>query len=83
MGNNLNEYIIEFKLFSNKKSLIKINYGQPSNIVLGYNKGYSKKYLHLSRINLNDLILNINDDSLIIENITIKSVDSRFKLTLK
>ena len=83
LGNNLIEYIIEFKLFSNKKSLIKINYGQPSNIVLGYNKGYSKKYLHLSRINLNDLILNINDDSLIIENITIKSVDSRFKLTLK
>ena len=83
LGNNLNEYIIEFKLFSNKKSLIKINYGEPYNIALGYNKGYSKKYLHLSKINLNDLILNINDDSLIIENITIKSVDSRFKLILK
>ena len=83
LGNNLNEYIIEFKLFSNKKSLIKINYGEPYSIALGYNKGYSKKYLHLSKINLNDLILNINDDSLIIENITIKSVDSRFKLILK
>ena len=80
--NSLNEVIIEFKLFSNKKSLIKINYGKSGNIALGYNKGYSKKYLHLSGINLNDLVLNINDDSLIIENITIKAVDSRFKLTL-
>ena len=82
-GNNLNEFIIEFKLFSNKKSLIKVNYGKPRDIVLGYNKGYSKKYLHLSGIKLNDLILNINDDSLIIENITIKSVDSRFNLIFR
>ena len=79
---SFNEYLIEFKLFSNKRGLIKIDYGEPRNIVLGYNKGYSNKYLHLSGINLNNIILNMSDDELIIENITIKSINSNFKLVL-
>lgn len=77
------EYIIELKLFSKNKSLIKINYGQPRKIALGYNKGFSVKYVHLVDIDLNNLIFEIKDDSLIIQNVSIKKVNSNFNLIME
>ena len=77
------EYLIEFKLFSNKKGLIKVDYGNQRKIALGYRKGYSNKYLHLRDITLKNLIFEISDDSLIIENIAIKLVNSNFDLVMK
>lgn len=76
------ELIIELKLFSKNQGLIKIDYSTGRNIVLGYRKGGSVKYLHLMDIDLNKLKFNISDTSLIIENITIKSADSDFDLKL-
>ena len=80
---NVGEYIIELKLFSNNEGLIKINYGQPRRIALGYNNGHSVKYVHLMDIDLNDLFFEINDESLIIQDISIKKVDSNFNLIIK
>lgn len=77
------EYIIEFKLYSENKGLIKIDYGEKRKIILGYRKGYTSKYLHLLDIDLNNLNLEINDIHLIIENITIKEVNSEFNLIFK
>lgn len=76
------EILIEFKLFSKHKGLIKVDYGNVRKISLGYRKGFSNKYLHLKDINLNGLIIEVYDDSLIIENITIKSVDSEFDIIM-
>lgn len=77
------EYIIELHLFSKTQGLIKIDYGYGRNIVLGYRKGHSIKYVHLVDIDLYKLIMNISDKSLVIENITIKSVDSNFNLNMQ
>ena len=77
---NMGEVVIEFKLFSNNDGLIKIDYGGDRNIVLGYKKGYSKRYLHLKGIDFNNISLNMDDEELIIENITIKSVTSDYSL---
>lgn len=77
-----NEFVIELKLFSKNDNLIKIDYGEDRKIVLGYRKGYSVKYIHLKFIDLNNLIFEINDDALVIEDFTIKSVDSNFNLLI-
>lgn len=77
-----NEFLIEFKLFSRKRGIIKVDYGKDRKITLGYRKGHSCKYLHLVDIKLIDVILEIQDDSLIIEDITIKSVHSDFDLII-
>lgn len=74
------EYIIQFNIFSKKDGLFKIDYGETRQIILGYSKGDSVKYLHIKDIKLNDLVINISDDSLIIRNIAIKSVNSDFTL---
>lgn len=76
------EFLIEFKIRSEKKGLIKIDYGENRKIVLGYNKGHSNKYLHLVNIGLNDITLEMSDETLIIDNFTIKSVNSNFDLIL-
>lgn len=78
-----NEFLIEFKLFSNKKGIIKVDYGWDRKITLGYRKGHSNKYLHLVNIRLCDVLLEISDDSLVIEDITIKSIVSDFKLIIE
>ena len=78
-----NEVIIELKLFSKKRGLIKIDYGIGRNIVLGYRRGHSTRYLHLVGIDLKKLFFTISDNSLVIENISIKSVDSDFNLKMK
>lgn len=75
-----NEFVIEFQLFSKNDGLLKIDYGDAKQIVLGYLKGFSKKYLHLKDLRLNDLVFNISDNSLMIKNIIIKSVNSDFSL---
>ena len=75
-----NEFLIELKLFSKKRGLIKVDYGIGRNVVLGYRKGHSIRYLHLVDIDLKKVIFNISDNSLIIENISIKSVNSDFNL---
>lgn len=77
---NNNECVIQFHIFSENKGLLKINYGESRQIILGYSKGVSIKYLHLKGIKLNDLLINISDDSLIIRNIIIKAVKSDFTL---
>ncbi len=77
-----NEYVIELKLYSTKDNLITIDCGDSNKIVLGYRRGYSVKYVHLKDINLNNLTFEINDDTLVIENFTIKSVDYNFNLLM-
>lgn len=77
---NYDEYIIEFQLFSEKKGLFKIDFGDTKQIVLGYPEGFSMRYLHLRNIDLNELVINMSDDSLIIKNIIIKSAISDFNL---
>ncbi len=68
------ELIIELKLFSLKKGVIIIDYGEENNIALGYKKGHSIRYLHLFKISLSNLNLKFNDDTLSIENIIIKKI---------
>lgn len=77
---NQNEFVIELKLFSNKKNLIKIDYGASKKLVLAYRNGHSVRYIHLMGIDLNTMTFEINDDTLIIEDIRIKSVNSKFNL---
>lgn len=81
--NNVSEILIEFKLFSKNQGLIKADCGLGRDVVLGYRKGYSEKYLHLVGIDLNEVKLKIQDKSLIIENISIKSINSNFDLLMK
>ncbi|MEE0935630.1 MAG: alpha-1,2-fucosyltransferase [Methanobrevibacter sp.] len=77
-----NEHVVELKLCSKKDNLITLDYNDSKKIVLGYRKGHSVKYVHFKDINLNDLIFEINDDTLVIEDFTIKSVDSNFNLLM-
>lgn len=76
---NNKEHIIEFKIYSENNGIIKVDYGERI-ITLGYEKGFSNKYLHLSEIDLNSIKLTFNDEKLSIDNITIKPVDSKFDL---
>lgn len=76
------EILIEFKLFSENKGLIKVDIGKNRDVVLGYRSGHSTRYLHLKNIDLRNIILNISDSTLVIENITIKSGCSDFNLIL-
>ena len=80
---NTSEYCIELKLYSEEKSLIKIDYGKTRKITLGYEKGYSTKYLLLADMNLNNVTFAFNDSTLSIENITIKKVKTEFNLEYK
>ena len=76
------EFLIEFKIFSKNEGLINVDMGIGRNTVLGYKKGYSTKYLHLKNIKLQNITLNMSDDSLIIEDITIKEGCSDFNLIM-
>lgn len=77
-----NEFVIELKLYSNENKSIKITYGESNQIDLGYRKGRSVKYIHLKDIDLNNLNFEICDDTLVIEDFTIKAVDSNFNLMI-
>ena len=80
---NPNNLLIELKLFSQNNGLIKINYGS-EDIPLSYRKGYSVRYLQLLNKDSENLklILKIFDSSLIIEHISIKSMPSKFHLSI-
>lgn len=69
------DFIFELKLFAQKPGLIKVEDGENETVVLGYLKGYSNRYLHLRDVDLDDLCLEIEDESLIVENIAIKLLD--------